>query len=319
MNPIQGLHHITAVASDPQVNVDFYERVLGQRLVKTTVNFDDPSTYHLYYGDEIGTPGTVLTFFPWLHMGQGKRGVGEAVAVGYRVPLNTLGFWAERLARLGVEIGAVEERFGEQVLALEDPDGMKLELVATAQTAGTRHWKDGPVAEAYALHGFHGVTLCLNAAAQTESLLTEQLGYTQVAEDDNRRRFRAASDAAAFVDLIEEPEGNRGHFGAGSIHHIAFRTVDDDEQLEYQGALRSAGQEVTAVRDRQYFHSIYFREPGGVLFEIATNAPGFTLDEDVGELGTALKLPPWYEARRAQIEKRLPPIVRPRDPSSSDP
>ncbi len=319
MNPIQGLHHITAVASDPQVNVDFYERVLGQRLVKTTVNFDDPSTYHLYYGDEIGTPGTVLTFFPWLHMGQGKRGVGEAVAVGYRVPLNTLGFWAERLARLGVEIGSVEERFGEQVLALEDPDGMKLELVATAHTAGTRYWNDSPVAEAYALHGFHGVTLCLNAAAQTVSLLTEQLGYTLAAEGDNRRRFRAASDTAAFVDLIEEPEGNRGHFGAGSIHHIAFRTVDDDEQLEYQGALRSAGQEVTAVRDRQYFHSIYFREPGGVLFEIATNAPGFTLDEDVGELGTALKLPPWYEARRAQIEKRLPPIVRPRDPSSSDP
>lgn len=310
MNRIQGIHHITAVASSPQENVDFYVRVLGQRLIKTTVNFDDPGTYHLYYGDEVGSPGTILTFFPWLHMGRGRRGTGEAVAVTYRIPLDSVGYWAERLERLGVEVKSVSERFGEEVLTFEDPDGMPLNLATSAMADEIRVWNDGPVPVEHAIRGFHGITLRLSSLDATARLLVEQLGYVETGRADNLHRYAAASDMAAFVELEHEPDGKRGQFGAGSIHHVAFRTVDDEEQLEYRELLRSAGQDVTPVRDRQYFHSIYFREPGGVLFEVATDAPGFTLDETVAELGSSLKLPPWYEPRREQIEKRLPPIVR---------
>ena len=311
MKPIQGLHHITAAASDPQQNVDFYEQVLGQRLVKTTVNFDDPGTYHLYYGDEVGTPGTILTFFPWPHMGRGRRGNGEAAAVAYAMPAASMGYWAERLETLGVAERHVETRFGEEVLRFEDPDGLPLELVATEDPSTVRPWAGGPVPERHALRGFHSATLWLGAVAPTAALLTDQLGYTFVGQEGERSRYRAASAGRAlYVDLVHRPDEPRGRFGAGSVHHIAFRTVDDAEQLAYRQVLQEAGQQVTPVRDRQYFHSIYFREPGGVLFEVATDAPGFTYDEPVEALGQALKLPPWLEARRDQIEQRLPRLER---------
>ena len=310
MNRIQGLHHITAVASDPQANVDFYEQVLGQRLIKTTVNFDDPGTYHLYYGDEIGTPGTILTFFPWLHMGRGRAGAGETVTVAYHVPLDSLGFWAEHLERHAVEVTRVGERFGQATLEFADPDGMMLALVASREVTELKHWNSGPIPEKQAIRGFQGVTLRLSSIEATGALLTEQFGYDFVGQENGLYRYKAESDVGAVVDIEHLPNADRGRFGAGSIHHIAFRTVNDDEQKEYQQALRSAGHDVTDVRDRQYFHSIYFREPGGVLFEVATDAPGFLVDEDVASLGSSLKLPPWIEPRREHIEKRLPPIKR---------
>jgi len=311
MQAIQGLHHITAVASDAQANVDFYERALGQRLVKTTVNFDDPGTYHLYYGDEVGTPGTVMTFFPWSHMHRGRRGNGETAEVLYSIPKDSLEFWAGHLPELGIEVGNVEERFGEQVLLFEDPDGMQLGLVATEDPATLELWAGGPIPVEHAIRGFHSVTLWVDDAAPTAAVLTEQMGYTHVGTEGDRSRYAGASqDRALYVDLVARPGQPRGAFGAGSIHHIAFRTVDDEEQLEYRDRFMAAGLAVTPVRDRQYFHSIYFREPGGVLFEVATDAPGFLYDEPVETLGDDLKLPPWLEDRRPLIEPRLAPIER---------
>lgn len=309
MQPIQGLHHITAVASDPQANINFYHQVLGQRLIKKTVNFDDPGTYHFYFGDETGTPGTILTFFPWPHMRRGERGNGETTAVAYTIAPESLGYWQERLTAHGVVAGEVQTRLGTAVLPFHDPDGMPLELIASGEQGRFQPWADGPVPAAYMLRGFHGVTLWLGDVEPTAAVLTEQMGYTLMGQEDGRFRFRGASaDGGLYVDILHRPGQRRGRFGAGSVHHIAFRTVDDAEQLEYQNKLRQSGLQVTAVQDRQYFHSIYFREPGGVLFEIATDAPGFLLDESVAELGSQLKLPPWFEPHRQEIEGVLPPV-----------
>ncbi|MEM1125128.1 MAG: ring-cleaving dioxygenase [Bacteroidota bacterium] len=311
MKPIQGLHHITAAARDTQQNVDFYEQVLGQRLVKTTVNFDDPGTYHLYYGDHVGTPGTVLTFFPWPNMVRGQRGTGEAAAVAYAIPVASVDYWAAHLEAQGVPVTETTTRFGEPVLRFADPDGMPLELVATDDPSTIEPWAEGPIPEAHALRGFHSVTLWLRDVGPTSDLLMEQLGYTFVAQEGERYRYQAASnDRALYLDLLHKPDQGPGRFGAGSVHHIAFRTVDDAEQAEYQEHLREAGHQVTPVRDRQYFRSIYFREPGGVLFEVATDAPGFAYDEPVETLGDRLKLPDWLEPRRPQIEQRLPVFER---------
>lgn len=309
MKPVQGLHHITAVAGDPQRNINFYHHLLGQRMIKKTVNFDDPGTYHFYFGDEIGTPGTLLTFFPWQHMGRGTRGNGETAAVAYSIAPESVAYWQQRLAEHGVSTGETQTRFDATVLPFHDPDGMPLELIADAGTTAVRHWADGPVPAVYALQGFHGVTLWLDEVAPTAKILTEQLAYTFVGQEGNRYRYQgAAENVGLYVDILHRPGQGRGRFGAGSIHHIAFRTVDDEEQLEYLQKLRGAGLRVTPVQDRQYFHSIYFREPGGVLFEIATDAPGFLYDEPAAELGTHLKLPPWYEPHRAEIEAVLPPV-----------
>lgn len=310
MQPIQGLHHITAVAGDPQANINFYHQVLGQRFVKKTVNFDDPGTYHFYFADEVGTPGTVLTFFPWRHMRRGERGNGETTAVAYTIAPESLNYWQERLAAHGVVVGEVQTRFGTAVLPFHDPDGMPLELIASGEKGNFRHWANGPIPKEHALRGFHGVTLWLNAVEPTAAVLTEQMGYTFVGQEGSRYRYRGASaDGGLYVDILHRPGQRRGSFGAGSIHHIAFRTVDDSEQLEYLQTLRQAGLQVTPVQDRQYFHSIYFREPGGVLFEVATDAPGFLIDETVEELGSHLKLPPWFEQHRAEIESVLPPVT----------
>jgi glyoxalase family protein len=311
MQPIQGLHHITAMCRDAQRTVAFYHHLLGQRLVKKTVNFDDPGTYHLYFGDETGTPGTILTFFPWPHVKRGNIGNGETAAVAYAIAPGTVDFWCDRLVTGGVTPGAVHTRFDQQVIPFHDPDGMALELITSEAPATFRHWQAGPVAEEFALRGFHGVTLWLDQVEATAALLRDGLAYVPAGQEGNRYRYQAAAGdgSGIYVDLLHRPGQPRGKFGGGSIHHIAFRTLDDAEQLEYQQALRRMGQHVTPVQDRQYFRSIYFRSAGGVLFEIATDAPGFLYDEAQAELGTQLKLPPWLEPRRAEIEQHLPPVT----------
>jgi glyoxalase family protein len=315
MNPIQGLHHVTAVTRDAQRNVDFYRNVLGQRLVKKTVNFDAPDAYHLYFGDGIGTPGSVLTFFAWPNIKRGVRGNGETAAVAYNVPEGSLDFWQKYLREKGISTQPVEIRFEEEVLPLEDPDGMQVELVASGSTTEIHHWQDGPIPRAHALNGFHSVTLWLDEIVPTAELLTGQMGYTFSERTANRHRFTGGPGSLArYVDILHRPRQpedlpDEAVFGAGSIHHIAFRVPSDEEQLEYQASLRAAGHGVTPVRDRSYFHSIYFREPGRVLFEIATEIPGFTIDEPVEVLGESLKLPEWFETKREIIENQLAPLL----------
>jgi glyoxalase family protein len=309
MKSIQGLHHITAVCGNPQHNIDFYQNVLGQRFVKQTVNFDDPGTYHFYFGDKIGTPGTILTFFPWQHMRKGLRGNGETAAFAYTIPSDSVVYWQERLAALEVRVGETQTRFGATVIPFQDPDGMVVELITQDAKSIIQPWEMGPVPAVHMLRGFHSVTLWLHEVDKTAQLLTDQLGYQFVGQEGKRTRYKAASDEMGiYVDILHRPGEENGRFGLGSIHHIAFRTVDDAEHLEYQHHLRAAGQQVTPVQDRNYFHSIYFRSPSGVLFEVATDAPGFTVDEPVAELGSSLKLPTQFEPHRAEIERVLPPI-----------
>jgi glyoxalase family protein len=307
MDPIIGLHHVTAVARDPQRNVDFYRNVLGQRLVKRTVNFDSPDTYHFYFADETGSPGSVLTFFAWPNMRRGVPGNGETHAVAYNVSAGSLSFWQEHLTKNGVEVAEMEKRFGQNVLLFKDPDGMHLELVEVDSPPKVQHWTEGPIPEPYALRGFHSVTLWLDEVEPTADLLTRQMGYQAAGTEANRHRFIGdVKSRGHIVDILHRPGGMQAGFGAGSIHHIAFRVPDDPSQLKYQAALSDAGFRVTEVMDRNYFHSIYFREQGGVLFEIATDTPGFLIDESKETLGESLKLPEWFEPSRAQIESSLP-------------
>lgn len=309
MRPLEGLHHITAVARDPQTNVDFYRNILGQRLVKKTVNFDDPGTYHFYYADAAGTPGSVLTFFPWSGIKPAVRGNGAVNALAYNVPEDSIGFWQEHLKRNGIHTEALDRRFGVDVLSFDDPDGLRIELIGSSQPSTVQSWLEGPVDPRFALQGFHSATLWLDQLEPTAELLTTQMGYTFSEQDGNRYRFFGAPAAlGSIIDIVHRPAGLPATFGAGSVHHIAFRVQDDQSQLDYQQALRSANLPVTAVRDRSYFHSIYFREPGGVLFEIATNNPGFATDEPAAKLGEALKLPDWLEPQRSEIETLLAPL-----------
>src|SRR5919106_2396788 len=313
MDPIKGLHHVTAVTRDAQRNVDFYRNVLGQRFVKKTVNFDVPDTYHLYFADELGTPGSVLTFFAWPNMKRGTRGTGETIAVAYNIPANSMGFWQNHLKANGVELLPVEKRFDMDVLPFEDPDGMRVELVASDTAPDIRDWEDGPIPQEHALRGFHSVTLWLDELEPTTDLLTHEMGYTYAEKEGDRYRFTGVPGTlGSILDILHQsnrPDDTpvEAVFGAGSIHHIAFRVPTDEEQLEYQSALRAAGYGVTPVRDRSYFHSIYYREPGGVLFEIATEGPGFAIDEPLDILGESLKLPEWFEPNRSVIEQELPP------------
>lgn len=310
MEPIKGLHHVTAVARDPQRNLDFYRNVLGQRFVKRTVNFDAPDTYHFYFADEAGTPGSVLTFFAWPNMRKGVRGNGETNVVAYNVPMGSLGFWQARLEENGVKPDPVEERFGEKVLPFSDPDGMRVELAEVESLPVIQFWEDGPIPEAYALRGFHSVTLWLDEVGPTSELLVNQMGYQAAGQEGSRYRFVGDRNALGhIVDIVHRPGKAQAGFGAGSIHHIAFRVPGDTEQLEYRSGIHEAGFRVTDVMDRNYFHSIYFRERGGVLFEIATDTPGFAIDEPVESLGETLKLPEWYEPNREIIEQSLLPIT----------
>lgn len=319
ISAVQGLHHVTVMASDPQRNIDFYTRVLGQRMVKVTVNFDDPGTYHLYYGDRTGQPGTIMTHFPWPGAARGVRGNGEVVATAYSAPAASYDFWLGRLTAQGLEVRG-SQRFGQPVLTVDDPDGTWVELVFE-DGASVEEWPASPIPSEHALRGFHSVTGWVGETGAVRELLVGQLGFTEVGTEDDaegqRTRFRGSGDddggagVGLFVDVVERPGQPRGSFGAGSVHHVALRTRDDDQQAAYLEQLSAAGYRPTPVQDRQYFHSIYFRESNGILFEIATDAPGFPDDEPVDELGKHLRLPEWFEARRPTIEAHLPRIVSP--------
>jgi glyoxalase family protein len=312
MAELTGIHHVTAIATDPQQNVDFYLQTLGLRLLKQTVNFDAPDVYHLYYGDEAGSPGTILTFFPWPNSPQGRRGAGQATVTSFSVPETSLGWWRQRLDRLGVEVNQVETRSGEDALSLYDPDGLLVELVAHPGTDPRPPWEQGPIPVEHAIRGFHSVTLTESGYENTAELLTGTLGFELLDEDGPRFRFGVAGGGpGAAVDLVCSPEAEAGQVAAGTVHHVAWRTPDDDQQVEWREELVDEGLDVTPVIDRQYFHSIYFREPGGVLFEIATDPPGFLVDESLLELGRQLRLPPWLEPRRELIESRLPTLKLP--------
>jgi len=306
--PIVGLHHVTAIASEPQRNLDFYTQVLGLRLVKRTVNFDDPGTYHFYFGDDAGTPGTILTFFPWPHARRGHAGAGEVTHTAFSVPVGSLDYWEKRLGEHGFLAERTDKRFDEEVLMLSDPDGMKLELVAHANVPAITPARYADVPAEYALRGFFGVTMLETELAATEKALA-LLGFKKVAEEGSRVRF-ASSDGSTLgnqIDVVVDAKAGYGHAGAGSVHHIAFRAKDDAAQRNWRE--RIAKQlSVTPVLDRTYFHSIYFREPGGVLFELATDNPGFGIDESPETLGEALRVPEWLEPQRALIEARLLPI-----------
>jgi glyoxalase family protein len=305
---VNGIHHVTAIAGSAQGNVDFYAGVLGLRLVKRTVNFDDPLTYHLYYGTEIGAPGTILTFFAWPNAYRGRVGSGQVNATALSVPKGSLAWWEERFKTLRVTYDLPVERFGNRVLPFQDADGMQLELVAIDDERPA--WKGGGVPVDKAIRGLHGITAHEEGYEKTAELLTETLRFTPVGQEGNRFRYKAG-ETGGIIDVLCTPDGPRSRGGAGAVHHIAWRVPDDPDQVAWRKTLVSAGMNVSPVLDRQYFHSIYFREPGGVLFEIATDAPGFATDEPPDSLGHALKLPPWLEGARAQIEAGLEPITLP--------
>lgn len=305
---IQGVHHVTSLAGDPGRNVAFFTEELGLRLVKKTVNFDDPYTYHLYYGDAVGHPGTIITFFPYAGGRQGRPGAGQVTTTSFRIPPGSVEFWRDRFADRGVDHGEPFERFGETALPFEDPDGFAYELVAVDDPTGNLDPWDEQIPAEHAIRGFHGVTITATDHGQTGDVLT-RMGFEASETADGRHRYRIAeSGPGAVVDLDVDPDAPRGSMGVGCVHHVAFRTPDDESQAEWQRTMRDAGLQVTEVKDRQYFRSIYFREPGGVLFEIATDPPGFTRDEDRESLGEDLKLPPWLEDDRASIERNLPEI-----------
>ncbi len=304
-----GLHHITAMASDARANVDFYTRVLGLRFVKKSVNQDDPGTYHLYYGDYAGSPGTILTFFPWAGLRRGRPGTGQAYATAYSIATDALPYWQERLTRLGVKTEPVTTRFADKVLTLFDPDGLRIELVATAEVDQRAPAPSNDVPAAHAIRGFHSSTLGLVDAKPTATVLTQTMGYREVAQETHRTRYTVAGGGpGTYVDLLTDPALPRGLNGAGTIHHVAFRTADDAGHVQAHTEVTRSGLHISPVIDRAYFKSIYYREPAGVLFEIATDQPGFAIDEPVETLGTKLGLPPHLEPHRAEIEAALPKL-----------
>ena len=312
MSTALGIHHISAIAGDAQQNVDFYAGVLGLRLVKKTVNFDDPRTYHLYYGDEQGSPGSLLTFFPWPGSRKGRAGVGQVAVTSLAVPPGSLGYWIERFVVYGVEHELVSKRFGDSVLAFRDRDGLQLELVATASAEGRGSWTGGAVRPEHAIHGVHSVTLWEHSLEETERVLTEVLGFRRLGTEESTTRFTLGGGGASTIVDVRVVGGFLAPIGgAGTVHHVAFRAGDDAAELELRARFVALGLHPTEVIDRQYFHSVYVREPGGVLFEVATDAPGFAVDEDPSSLGTALTLPPQYESRRAELEALLPELHAP--------
>ncbi len=309
MRSIAGLHHVTAIASDPQANLDFYRGVLGLRLVKLTVNFDDPTSYHFYYGDGQGHPGTILTFFAWPGARRGRIGTGQTQATGFTIAPAALPFWRDRLTARGIAFEEPAPRFDEQLLRFTDPDGLSIELVAPSQADARTGWAAGPLPAEAAIRGLHGTILREAATAPTARLLTETLGFQQVAVEGALARYATGEGGPGSVIDVLTSEPARGAVAVGTVHHIAWRTPSDAEQAEWLAQLTDEGHPVSPIMDRQYFHSIYFREPGGVLFEIATDPPGFATDETPEHLGEHLKLPPWLEVARADIEADLPKIV----------
>jgi glyoxalase family protein len=305
--PIVGLHHVTAIASDPQRNLDFYTQVLGLRFVKRTVNFDDPGTYHFYFGDDTGTPGTILTFFPWPGTPKGRRGAGETITTAFSIPVGSMSYWRARLRDKGV---STEENvyFGRTHLSFNDPDGMVIELVEHEETHLVSVPRFADVPTNHAIQGFFGTTLLEQSLNRTEALL-DIMGYRRLSAEGTRTRYAPEGDARGrFLDILVDRNASTGRMGAGTVHHIAFRASDDSAQVEWKQELGNYVS-VTPVQDRTYFHSIYFREPGGVLFEIATDAPGFLIDETAESLGEALRIPEWFEPQRKVIEAHVQPIT----------
>lgn len=315
-----GLHHITAIASRPQSNIEFYVRLLGLRLVKRTVNYDDPQTYHFYFGDALGRPGSVASFFAWPGAGPAIRGAGETVATAFRVPPGALALWADRLQQHGLE-HAFEERFGEELIAFDDPDGVPLELIE-APLAGSvpENWPGAPVSAAMAVQGLHSITL-LAPELDSTALLLEEFGMQHVSEapeatEDGARRRRVRLAAGAHgqttkIDMLEVPRAQPGRLGAGSIHHVAFRVADDEALLAARELLAERDLSPTKVKNRNYFKSVYFKEPGGAIIELSTDGPGFTVDEPADELGLSFRLPEWLESERDFLRGRLPVTASP--------
>lgn len=309
MSPVHGIHHITAISGNAQENLDFYTEVLGLRLVKRSVNQDAPDTYHLFYADAEGHPGTDLTFFPWPEMPPGRKGIGLAVEVGFAVPEGSFAFWAERLKDSGVADRTSETRFGQRVLGFRDVHGLSLALTETAEAGEFAPWQDSPVPERHQIRGFHAVRLWERDLAATARFLRAALGFEPAAEEAGWHRFGVdGGGSGKWVEVRELPAERRGSWGTGAVHHVAFRVADDEEQLALRKRVVAAGSSPTPVIDRFWFHSVYFKEPGGVLFEIATDGPGFSVDEDPAHLGERLILPPWLEPDRPQIEAALPPL-----------
>lgn len=305
-----GIHHVTAISGPARRNLDFYVGVLGLRLVKKTVNFDDPGTYHLYYGDEAGLPGTIVTFFPWDHAAPGRLGVGETQETTFRIPERSIGYWTQRLVEKGVKHSMPARRFGETVLSFTDPDGMRLALVGVPDAEAEPGWSANDIPAEHAIRGFHGVSLLVKDAAPTGAILTDVLGFKEIGTEGAYVRFKADAPAGGIVDLRVAGDFLKGRPGAGSVHHVAFRAADDTAEAEMVRKLaENHGIRTTEQKDRNYFRSVYFREPNGVLFEIATDIPGFAVDEPAASLGTALKLPAFLEGHRAEIERALPELA----------
>lgn len=309
---LPGIHHVTCITGDVQRNVDFYVSALGLRFIKKTVNFDVPDTYHLYYADWIGTPGTAMTFFGWPHLPWRAQGAGQIREVAFAVPAASLDFWSARLRELGIEAERTA-RFGTEVIALRDPDEMKLELVGDVPADDRwQPWAEGPVDPEHQIRGFHSVTLLESELVPTARFLEQALGFRPAGEDAGRFRFETGGGGAgAVVNVLHDPEAPRGEEAVGTVHHVAWRARDDEHELAWRQQVIDAGREITPVINRKYFHSVYFREPGGVLFEIATDGPGFTVDEAPDALGSSLQLPPQYEDRRDNLNFNLPPITVP--------
>jgi len=308
----QGLHHVTAIAGAPQRNIDFYISGLGLRLVKKTVNFDDPGTYHLYYGDEAGRPGSLITFFPWRGIRQGQVGAGQSTSTAFSVPSGSLGWWTEHFAALGAESRVTSYSSTEERLLVGDPDGLRIELVATSVSDPREPWDSASVPAEYAIRGQHSSVLTVRRPQQTIAVLTEDLGLRIVEEHAGRTRLAAGDGSpGTIVDVIGSSIAPEGLSAGGTVHHIAFRVPDHETQAAWREELLGRGHQVTGILDRQYFTSIYFREPGGVLLEIATDTPGFDIDEPLLELGRDLKLPPWLEPNREQIEHAVAKITVP--------
>jgi glyoxalase family protein len=315
MTTVTGLHHVTIISGDAQENLDFYSGVLGMRLVKKTVNQDDPGTYHLFYADAEGHPGTEVTFFPWANMPRGRLGVGLTNELALAVPTGSLAYWADRLARLGVAVAAPAPRFGDPTLTFTDPHGLPLALVETERSEPFTAWAESPVPAAQQIRGLHAVRIAERDLAATETFLAEGLGFTKAGVEAGWHRYVVnGGGSGRYVDVREQPGAQRGVWGVGTVHHVAYRVRDDAHEAEVRAQVATAGAHPTEVIDRFWFKSVYFKEPGGALFELATDGPGFAIDESPETLGESLVLAPFLEPHRAEIEKRLAPLTAPRIP-----
>jgi len=306
-----GIHHVTCITADVQKCVDFYVTVLGLRFVKKSINQDLPDTYHIYFGDYLGSPSTAMTFFGWPTWPKRRSGSGQVTTVAFAVPHGSLDYWGTRFHRLGVDAQRTS-RFGTDSIVMDDPDGIEIELAGKATDDNWVPWPDAPVGMDHAIRGFHSVTMTVAEGQSTFDFIGQQMGFRKVGQDGNRVRYETgAGGPHSILDVIESPEGPVGDESIGTVHHVAWRTPDDATQLAWRDLMFKAGRNVTPVIDRWFFKSIYFREPGGVLFEIATDSPGFTVDESPEALGRTLSLPPWFQVRRETLDVTLPPIVVP--------